>query len=227
MVAKKGYIIMRKAPSSKNQAAQAMAQAMAQTAPSTTAPSTTAPSTTAPSTTAPSTTAPSTTGNILPGNVSVQQPPNGQTVVYGQTITVARKMYGGTYYGTLTPSNYTLVNNFTTAILKAITGTTAQVTPIKLSYQINNVHGTSTRIGIVSMHGQTAQAHVRFFTQAMFNYAHTNGITVYGNTIKGQTVNGQLVNVPVKAHSNHVILTAQNINHVVALFNLKAQSING
>jgi len=166
-----------------------------------------------------------TQGNTLPGNVTVAQPNNGQAVTYGQTVIVGRKVYGGSYYAALTPGNYTLVNSLTTAMLQAVPGSTAIVTPGKLSLQVNNTSGTNTRVCVVSLHGQAVQWHCRFFTQAMFTYAHNNGLIVYGNTIAGQTVNGQKVTTATKAHSNNIVVLPGNTQHIVALAALKAQAI--
>lgn len=163
--------------------------------------------------------------NGLPGNVVVELPANGTAVKYGTIVKVGRKQYGGSYYATLSASNYSLINTFTTKLLKAVKGSVANVTPGKLRLRVNNVHGNLALIGVLSVHGQTVQAHTRYFTQAMFTQAHKSGIVVYGNTVKGQTVNGKVINNPVKAHSNHVVLTVANTQQVIALWALKATSI--
>jgi len=160
------------------------------------------------------------TANMLPNNVTVAQPPNGVPASYGNIVTVGRKQYGGSYYATLTSVNYTLVNQFVTACLTAIKGSTAIVTPVKLSLQVNNVHGTSQRVGIVSLHGQTAQAHIRYLTAAGWALAGTLGLTVYGPNM-GLPVGKQ----GPKAHSNHMVLTAANMPAVVKLFAAHAATI--
>lgn len=158
--------------------------------------------------------------NLLPANVQVAQPPNGQTATYGNVLTVGRKQYGGQYYGTLTAANYQLATTFTTAVLAAVKGSIAQVTPVKLSYNVANVHGTMQRIGVLSYHAQQAQVHIRYLSAQGHIHAKALGLTVYGPNMAAPI--GQQ---GPKAHSNHVVLTSANMATVVTLFAAHANNV--
>jgi hypothetical protein len=160
----------------------------------------------------------------LPEGVKLLQPPSGQVVTLGQTIQIGRKRYGGDYFGRLTDENYALACKFMAACMKAIKNAEGVVTPEKLSLNMPNAHGTAARVFAIENSGGL-QFHCRYFTQAMFDRAHKAGVQVFGNREKGQVVNGQETKAPMKAHSNSIHLTADNMALAVELATLKAATL--